>query len=602
MLQSRIARRYWLILAGFIALAAIAFGLVQGAFVYRGAKLQAERLQATELQTVIAQIDGGLDSVVDSLVQVCRMPWSSSLVSAFDQRLEFQRLLKRYPELVEVRGLSEKGMETAFVARVSLDRVGSGFQGDMPLGHPGRTALFGKVFFRDELAPHVMISCREREGGTGAATMAEMNLEFISEAVGESGRRLSGDAFVVDEDRRLIAHSRSVAVFSAGDAATLGADRLEPSKGDVSTRWAGGFLDGALVSSAPMRIAPWRLAVSQPLKVVLAPALYSVAATLAVALALAGVAAGIALWLASYLTVPIRSLRKAVAATADGDLTSRVQPQTSDELGDLARDFNRMADQLQDYTTGLERKVTEKTVELETANRHKSEFLANMSHELRTPLNAVIGFSDVLSEKMFGDLNEKQLEYVRDINASGQHLLSLINDILDLSKIAAGRMELDPRAFNVATALDNCRTLIRERARGRGLRLSFGVPDNLGEWTGDERKFKQIVLNLLSNAVKFTPPGGEVSLAARFEPDALVLTVSDTGPGIAPKDQAAIFEEFRQLKVAHDAKHEGTGLGLALTRRLVELHGGSIRVESAMGRGASFIARFPLASPTPAGA
>jgi signal transduction histidine kinase len=182
---------------------------------------------------------------------------------------------------------------------------------------------------------------------------------------------------------------------------------------------------------------------------------------------------------------------------------------------------------------------------------------------------------------------------VRDINSSGQHLLSLINDILDLSKIEAGRMELDARAFDVGAALDNCRTLIRERARGRGVRLTFGVPDGLGQWIADERKFKQIVVNLLSNAVKFTPPGGEVSLGARMDPDALVISVSDTGPGIDPADHAMIFEEFRQLTPQANAKNEGTGLGLALAQRLAKLHGGSIRLESAKGRGATFTVRFP---------
>jgi signal transduction histidine kinase len=214
--------------------------------------------------------------------------------------------------------------------------------------------------------------------------------------------------------------------------------------------------------------------------------------------------------LARRLAQPILRVRRGAERIAGGDLSTRIDVRTGDEIEALAREFNVMADQLQGYTTGLEQRVAEKTAELELANRHKNEFLANMSHELRTPLNAVIGFSDALQDGMFGPLNAKQREYVGDINASGQHLLSLINDILDLAKIEAGRMELDVRRFDVAAALENCRTLIRERAHRQGLTLDFEVAQELGTWKADERKFKQIVLNLLTNAVKFTPAGGRV--------------------------------------------------------------------------------------------
>jgi signal transduction histidine kinase len=297
--------------------------------------------------------------------------------------------------------------------------------------------------------------------------------------------------------------------------------------------------------------------------------------------------------LARRLARPILRLRRGAERIAGGDLATRIDVRTGDEVEALARQFNVMADQLEDYTTGLQQKVAEKTQELELANRHKSEFLANMSHELRTPLNAVIGFSEALKERMFGDLNPKQMEYVQDIHASGQHLLSLINDILDLSKIEAGRMELDVRRFDVASALENCRTLIRERALRQGLALEFRVEEGLGTWKADERKFKQIVLNLLTNAVKFTPAGGKVQVRAANGGDWLEVIVADTGPGIAPSDHQVIFEEFRQLRAEGESKNEGTGLGLALTRRLVQLHGGEILLDSAVGHGATFIVRLP---------
>src|SRR5438445_5361075 len=220
----------------------------------------------------------------------------------------------------------------------------------------------------------------------------------------------------------------------------------------------------------------------------------------------------------------------------------------------------------------LFREIADKSAQLEAASRHKSEFLANMSHELRTPLNAIIGFSEVLTERMFGELNEKQDEYLKDIYSSGQHLLSLINDILDLSKIEAGRMELELSDFDLPNAIENALILVRERASRRGIRLGSTIDRHLGVISGDERKVKQVLLNLLSNALKFTPEGGRIDVGARLHDGVAEVSVADTGIGIAPADQDAVFEEFRQVGAA-DKKAEGTGLGLALSRKFIELQG-----------------------------
>ena len=239
--------------------------------------------------------------------------------------------------------------------------------------------------------------------------------------------------------------------------------------------------------------------------------------------------------------------------------------------------------------------IQDKSRQLEMANKHKSEFLANMSHELRTPLNAVIGFSEVLAERMFGELNEKQSEYVSDIHDSGKHLLSLINDILDLSKVEAGRMELDVTTFDLPDAIRNSLTLIAERAQRHGIEVKSNIDPAVGELSGDERKFKQILLNLLSNAVKFTPEGGAVTVTAERREDVIQVSVSDTGIGIAAADHEAVFEEFRQVGTDYTKKSQGTGLGLALTRKFVELHGGRIWVDSEPGKGATFTFTLPVA-------
>jgi len=241
----------------------------------------------------------------------------------------------------------------------------------------------------------------------------------------------------------------------------------------------------------------------------------------------------------------------------------------------------------------LFREIEEKGREIEAANRHKSEFLANVSHELRTPLNAIIGFSEVLLEKMFGELNEKQNEYVDDILSSGRHLLSLINDILDLAKIEAGRMDLEITKFDLPSALENALILVRERVTRRGIKLEPVIDEKLGEFVGDERKIKQILLNLLSNAVKFTPEGGRIQVKATHGEESAIISVADTGSGIARNDQEAIFEAFRQVGSDYTRKREGTGLGLSLTKRFVEMHGGKIWVESEIGKGATFTFTLP---------
>ena len=247
----------------------------------------------------------------------------------------------------------------------------------------------------------------------------------------------------------------------------------------------------------------------------------------------------------------------------------------------------------------LVRALELRSAELEVASRHKSEFLASMSHELRTPLNAVIGFSEVLLERMFGDLNERQEEYLRDILASGRHLLELLNDVLDLSKVEAGALELELSDFDADLAVQNAVSMMRERATRAGVGLVADPDPELPWLHADERRFMQVLLNLLSNAVKFTPEGGTVTVTATSDGSALEVQVRDTGVGIPAADHERIFDSFQQGGRS-PSRQEGTGLGLTLSRRIVELHGGEIWVDSEVGRGSTFGFRLPAGPVTEA--
>ena len=239
----------------------------------------------------------------------------------------------------------------------------------------------------------------------------------------------------------------------------------------------------------------------------------------------------------------------------------------------------------------LYQQLEQQSVELADASRHKSEFLASMSHELRTPLNAVIGFSEVLLERMFGELNDRQEDYLKDIHAAGRHLLALLGDILDLSKIEAGRMELDLSTFPMDDVLVQALALVRERAAQHGIRLTLDTAE-IGPVTADELRLKQVLLNLLSNAVKCTPDGGGVDVRAWRDGDEVDVTVTDTGIGIDAGDQERIFDSFQQGERSVSSS-EGTGLGLTVSRRIIELHGGRLWVSSTRGEGSTFGIALP---------
>ena len=240
--------------------------------------------------------------------------------------------------------------------------------------------------------------------------------------------------------------------------------------------------------------------------------------------------------------------------------------------------------------------IVVKNTQLEESSRMKSEFLANMSHELRTPLNAIIGFSEALKDGLMGEVAEGQVEYINDIFTSGEHLLSLINDILDLSKVESGKMTLELENISLDILLKNSLTILKEKALDNQIRVTLDTDSGMHEICADPRKLKQIVYNLLSNAIKFTPNGGMVKLSAHRVDDMLEIAVTDSGIGISAQDQARLFQPFIQIDSKLSRQYQGTGLGLVMIKRLAELHGGSVGVASNVGEGSRFWARISLSN------
>jgi signal transduction histidine kinase len=439
-----------------------------------------------------------------------------------------------------------------------------------------------------------------------------LDLVVIQDLVRQMRLGTSGYVYTVDARGVPIAYPNSAA-FTKRSLAFPQVTRALASSQTGST--VGRNFRGQKVLSTWATVDPvgWKVFVEQPESAAFASVRGKIWRTALLLAAFLAAGIGLSVLLARRLVRPVKQMRTAAGRIGAGAYDERIELRRRDELGDLADDLNRMAASLQASVQVLEQKVEERTRELQqalaelarkgrelqVASEHKSHFLANMSHELRTPLNAIIGFSQVLLQRLFGPINEKQEEYLEDILSSGHHLLSLINDVLDLSKIEAGQVQLEFATFSLREALERGVVMVREPATKHGVRLSLELAPGVDLVEGDERRLRQVVFNLLSNAVKFTPEGGRIVVASVRVDGEVQVSVTDTGPGIFAEDQERIFEEFQQTDVGVQQR-EGTGLGLALSKRLVELHGGRIWVESERGRGSRFVFTLPVKEANPA--
>ena len=509
------------------------------------------------------------------------------------------------------------GHKTLAIAGGGLAQVKGNFSHDRTIERAEAAgSYFGPVY-----APRLLSNPGERamkvvvpEGGgsggrgrAGTGVFGEtLDLVVIQDLVRQTRLGTSGYVYAVDAMGLPIAHPNSAA-FTHRSLAFPQVTRALASSSTGST--VGRNFRGQKVLSTWATVGPvgWKVFVEQPESAAFAPVHGKIWRTALLLAAFLAAGIGLSVLLARRLVRPIKQMRTSAARIGAGAYDERIELRRRDELGSLADELNGMAASLQASVQSLEQKVEERTRELqqvlaelsrkgrqlEVVSRHKSDFLANMSHELRTPLNAIIGFSQVLRQRLFGPINEKQEEYIDDILSSGNHLLDLINDVLDLSKVEAGQVELEVAPFSLREALERGVLMVREPATKHGVRLSLELAPGVDLVDGDERRLLQVIFNLLSNAVKFTPEGGSVVVASSRMNGEVQVSVTDTGPGIAPEDRERIFEEFQQTAVGVE-QGEGTGLGLALSKRLVELHGGRIWVESEPGRGSRFTFTLPM--------
>ncbi|HSI51940.1 MAG TPA: ATP-binding protein [Ideonella sp.] len=595
--RMRLWRKQALAFGGLVLLSFVLFGAAEVMFSYREAIKAVTLNQSLLAREVSGSIRGSLNSIQNHVRATASLPWEMpGWLDLQDRRDEFQRILRLEPAVRDLTHHDARGEPDLFVSRLELSSLPGpdtlSFADAARLRWPdGLPPAQGSIDYADGYEPHLLLVTPDPRLGAGT-TLARVNLRSLARGLNEVLRSKGLEAYAVDRRGVVVLHADTTLMLAQHQA--LGAATARP---DAPAATARSGLNGRAVVASSFELPElgWRIVIEQPRDVALAPVYDTVLRTLLVTLLASLAAVLLALVLVRRSIAPINALHRGAQALGDGRLDARIEIRTGDELDDLAQQFNTMAGNLQHVYRNMSAMIAEKTRDLELANRHKSEFLTHMSHELRTPLNSVIGFSDVLREEMFGALNDKQKEYANDIHASGEHLLALINDVLDLSKIEAGHMALDLSEVDPSSLLVASANMMRERCMRQGLKLQLQLPDEMAPCTVDARRLRQVVLNLLSNAVKFTPAGGEVTLrAGQNACEGLWVEVSDTGVGIAPEDQATVFEEFRQVGDDVLRKAEGTGLGLPLVRRLVHLHGGEVTLHSAPGQGSTFRFNLPL--------
>jgi signal transduction histidine kinase len=626
-LRRRLFVKYLALLAGLVGAAVLVTGLVSLLFTYRDVEASASR----HLEARAAQAARSLTSqstlAAHEAAEAIPFPLTGEpLPTLADRRASYGAHLGRFKDYIFV----DRAGRVRIPVGASAPDVGPGSPWGEALERAraaprkGLAEVFGPVILRRRASggpPFPVLPIVIREPGTwGGFTLAELDAIFLLWDVVAAGDDEVA-VYVTDSTGRVLAHPVGAVLagmprltrlpqvaraIAGAEPTTAQGEGADPPVAREATWEEDARGNDVLSASAPVPGPGWQVFAEERRRDVLAPVYdgaIRMGVFLAVFLAVATVASAL---LARRMARPIERIEAGARRFGEGAFSEPIPVRGGDEVARIAAALNDMAAQLRTLYADLERRVAERTSDLtaalaenaallrdlEAASHHKSEFLATMSHELRTPLNAIIGFSDVLRTGMVGELNTQQSEYLDDIHVSGRHLLAVIDDVLDLARIEAGRMDLLLDDVAIGECIDTGLMMLRERARDAGVQLVAHVPADLAPIRADERKVRQIIFNLLSNAVRFTPRGGTVEVSASRVGDMTRVAVSDTGPGVAPEDRERIFETFRQGRDGADG--EGSGLGLSLSRALAERHGGTLTVEDRPGGGSTFVVALPL--------
>ncbi len=619
--QRGLFRKYVVIFFGLVSGVLIASGAMEIYFSYQENKATLVRVQREKAATAATRIEEFIHGIVTAMAWTAHSAYLPDAAAPEGRLLDYLWLLRQEPSITEAMHLDASGRETLRVSRLARNVVGSRAdhsQDPRFLAAQAGAIYFGPVYFREDSEPYMSIALPLKGPDAGVA-VAEVNLKFIWGVISQIQIGRAGYAYVVDSGGILIAHPDTNLVLQKTALGALPQIRAalaaspRPSGAGGSGAGIGADLGGREVLTAHAVISPvgWHLFVEQPVREAFSPLYAAILRTgglLLVGLALSTVAS---LVLARRMIRPIQALQQGAARIGAGSLEERITLQTGDELEALAEQFNQTAAQLQESYANLERKVRErtadlsealralqeKTQQLEVASRHKSIFLANMSHEFRTPMHAIIGCSEILLDPSLPVTEQERPQFLRDILASGRHLLALINDVLDLSRIEVGRLDLRIEPTAVREVLDSVHGTMRPLAARKHIQMDLECAEGMGLIPMDAVRMRQALLNLVGNAIKFTPEGGRVWVRGFLSrPDGgLRIEVEDTGPGIPAEEHERIFVAFHQAPVAGTTgRPEGAGLGLTLARRFVEMHGGRVWVESEVGRGCMFIVTLPV--------
>jgi signal transduction histidine kinase len=613
--RGRLVRHYFLISLVLISGGLITSGLVELYFRYRESSAAVVKLQ----QEITSGAASKIEQFVQEIERTTRGATKNREITekglSPEYQFELRRLLVVAPAITEALAIDTEGIPWVTVSRfTSILPKGKKIETALPalqLAKEGKSYYSPVYFYRDS-EPYMTIAVPiERYAGRMIGVLqVQVNLKYVWDLVSKLKVGTGGYAYAIGRKGDLIAHPDISLVLQRRNIADLSQVRSA-----LQSRTDAGIppwtvarnLGGQQVFSswATIPILGWAVFVEQPVEEIYGPLYASLFRTSGFLLLGLGMALVASLLVARRVVWPLETLRKGVERIGGGDMNSRLDVKTGDEIELLAEEFNRMAENVREAYGGLEQKVEERTHELAFANerlkeldRLKSDFVSNVSHELRTPLTAIKGAVDLILREVAGPLTEKQIHYLTRVRSNTQHLAGLINDLLDLSKIESGKIEVKSSLVSMGGLVHEVVETLRPIAVEKGIALEAAIPEQSIMVWADRDKINQVLMNLIGNAIKFTPAHGTVTVSASRNGDERVqVSVSDTGPGVPPEENEKIFDKFYQVGEVDGVKPKGTGLGLAICKALVELHGGRIWVESEMNRGSTFYFTLPASGP-----